>query len=416
MNRLKVLIGAYACRPGEGSEPGIGWNTAIQMAQDCEVWVITRSDNRPYIEADEYSKTLPQLHFIYYDLPSWAIWWKKGSQGVQLHYYLWQIGIYSTVRRLHREVKFQVIHHVTYVKYWSPCFISLLEVPFIWGPVGGGEAAPASFQADFDLSARKYEILRSIAQRIGETDPFTRLTARRSARSQATTKDTAARMRNLGAKNVEILPAIALSIAETEELALWGRERPAEIVFLSIGRLLHWKGFHLGIRAFAAADLPPSARYWIIGEGEQEQNLKSLAAGLGIGDRIRFLGQLSRTDTLKTLKESIALVHPSLHDSGGLVCLEAMAASRPVICLDLGGPGMQVTPETGFKIAATNPEQSVRDLAAAMTRLVKEPELARQMGIEGQKRVRNNFTWEAKRQLFRQIYAEVEAGKQSEKV
>src|SRR2546430_4418443 len=42
--------------------------------------------------------------------------------------------------------------------------------------------------------------------------------------------------------------------------------------------------------------------------------------------------------------------HPSLHDSGGWVCLEAMAAGRPVICLDLGGPGYQVTEESGIKI------------------------------------------------------------------
>ncbi|MFM6845653.1 MAG: glycosyltransferase family 4 protein, partial [Dolichospermum sp.] len=45
------------------------------------------------------------------------------------------------------------------------------------------------------------------------------------------------------------------------------------------------------------------------------------------------------------------------------VCMEAMAAGRPVICLDLGGPAVQVTEETGFKIAADEPYQVVRDLA-----------------------------------------------------
>ena len=49
------------------------------------------------------------------------------------------------------------------------------------------------------------------------------------------------------------------------------------------------------------------------------------------------------------------LIHPSLHDSGGWVCLEAMAAGRPVICLDLGGPGLQVTEKTGIKVKASTP-------------------------------------------------------------
>ena len=65
------------------------------------------------------------------------------------------------------------------------------------------------------------------------------------------------------------------------------------------------------------------------------------------------------------------LVHPSLHDSGGWVCLEAMAAGKPVICLDLGGPGEQVTRETGFKIPALDPDQAVKDMARAMAVLAR---------------------------------------------
>src|SRR2546422_2131365 len=44
--RLKILISAYACEPGEGSEPGVGWNVAVEAARRHEGWGITRANNR----------------------------------------------------------------------------------------------------------------------------------------------------------------------------------------------------------------------------------------------------------------------------------------------------------------------------------------------------------------------------------
>jgi glycosyltransferase involved in cell wall biosynthesis len=94
--------------------------------------------------------------------------------------------------------------------------------------------------------------------------------------------------------------------------------------------------------------------------------LQTLAQDLGIAHRVKFWGRLPREQTLAKLGDCHILVHPSLHDTGGWVCVEAMATGRPVICLNLGGPAVQVTEETGFKIEAHNPEQAVRDLAASM--------------------------------------------------
>ena len=122
----------------------------------------------------------------------------------------------------------------------------------------------------------------------------------------------------------------------------------------------------MGLRAFAQADVSNNAEYWIVGDGPERSRLLSLAEKLGIDHKVKFWNKLSRAETLKKLGDCFALIHPSLHESGGLVCLEAMAASRPVICLDLGGPAIQVTQETGFKISAHTPEQTVRDLAKAI--------------------------------------------------
>lgn len=406
MRRLKVLVSAYACEPDVGSEPGVGWKIARELTNTHEVWVITRSNNRQLIERELSRHPAPGLHFRYFDLPSWARWWKRGQRGVQLYYYLWQVGVYFVARRLCREVGFDVAQHATFVKYWSPSLLALLPVPFVWGPVGGGESTPRAFRCDFGLRGKAYEALRDLARRLGEHDPLVRLSARRSALALATTEQTAARLRVLGAADVRIFSQLGASEKELEKLGRHaaGGQHPAR--FISVGRLLHWKGFHLGLRAFASAGIPGS-EYWIVGDGPEEDRLRILAEALGVADRVTFLGDLSRDEVFARLEACTALLHPSLHDSGAMVCLEAMGAGLPVVCLDLGGPAVQVTRETGFKVPAHDPGQVVKDLAEALRVLAYDRGVRACMGTAARLRVERQLSWDNKREQLGAYLEEV---------
>ena len=405
---MKVLMSAYACEPGRGTELGVGWNTAWEIAKSHEVWVLTRPDDgRESIEAELQRHPNPNLHFVYFTLPVFgSIWRSGGAIAFVIHYYFWQVQAFFVARRLHEKIHFDVAHHVTFVRHSSPSFLALLPIPLIWGPVGGGESAPATFWQDFSFGNKVYEILRSAARWFGERDPFARMTARRSALVRVTTEDTAIRVRQMGAKKVEIFPEASLTKEEIARLSQCATSNSTAVRFISMGRLLHWKGFHLGLRAFAQAGIP-DAEYWVLGEGPDRQRLEALVAELGIADRVKFWNRLPRDEALQQLGRCTALVHPSLHDSGGWVCLEAMMAARPVICLDLGGPAVQVTEETGVKVNAHDPDRAVQGLAAAMIRLANDPELRLSMGQAGQLRVKEFYNWEIRGQQMCQLYEDV---------
>lgn len=407
MKHLNILVSAYACRPGEGSEPNIGWNFIKEVVKYHQIWLITRANNRPSLEAELQANPLPGLQIIYCDLPQWVQFLNKGQKIVQLHYYLWQVAAYLKARQLHPQINFDLIHHVTYVKYWSPSFLALLPVPFIWGPVGGGESTPTSFLANLGVRGKIYEGLRNAVRQLSELDPFVQLTAKRSFLAWGTTSDTAERLQKLGATQVKVMSQLGLASKEITDLATLSQPYPQSFRLISIGRLLHWKGFHLGLQAFAQADLPPNAQYWIIGEGAERKQLEILAQKLEISHQVKFLGKLSRQETLKKLGQCSVLVHPSLHDSGGLVCLEAMAMQRPVICLDLGGPAVQVTEETGIKIPAQFPEQTTQGLAEAMTRLSQDRVLIRRLGKAGRERLETVYSWQLKIHLYLKEYENV---------
>ncbi|HLG37692.1 MAG TPA: glycosyltransferase, partial [Nitrososphaera sp.] len=404
-HRLRVLISAYACEPGKGSEPGVGWNWVRQIVRFHEVWVVTRENNREDIERRLEKEPMPNVHWIYFDLPRWASFWKRGQRGVHLYYYLWQIGVYIVSRRLQKKVQFDLAHHITFGIYWMPSFLAFLPVPFIWGPVGGGESTPKELLSTFEFRGKVYEHIRHLARWLCEKDPFVRLTIRGANAALAKAHETAVRLKALGCREVQVYPESGISNDELPSLKTAPVRNSNSFRLLSIGRQIYWKGFHLGIIAFAKMQREfPESEYWLIGNGPQQRNLKRLAEKLGVTKKVRFLGHLPRQNVLENLVECNVLVHPSLHDSGGWVCLEAMAAGRPVICLDLGGPALQVTDKVGIKVPAKSPEQTVDDLAAAMTWLARNPELRIQMGEAAHQRVAEDFNWNKKGEWVNMIY------------
>jgi glycosyltransferase involved in cell wall biosynthesis len=403
--RPKVLLAAYACEPVKGSEPGVGWNWARKLSQFADVWVFTRANNRAAIEAALSVEPIPNARFVYYDLPRWARFWKKGSRGVHAYYYMWQLGAYLRARKMHRTISFDLVHHVTFATYWFPAFMAFLPVPFLWGPVGGGESAPPSFWRSFSVRGKLYELLRNFGRRRGEMDPFVRATARRAVCGIATTPETEKRLRALGCSQTTILSLAAIADEDVASLRSLSPRREEPFRVFSVGRLLHWKGFHLGIRAFAQFHRGhPESEYWVIGDGPERQRLHALARDLGVQDSVRFCGQLTRAETLLSIRECNVLLHPSLHDSSGWASIEAMAAARPVVCLDLGGLAMQVDCENGFKVPARDPVQAVNDLSCALTRLADNVELRLELGRASQARVEREFNWTRKADDIQSMY------------
>jgi glycosyltransferase involved in cell wall biosynthesis len=402
--RLKVLISAYACESGKGSEPGVGWNVATEMAKLHDVWVLTRANNRDVIEAELAKHPVPGLKFIYYDLPKWACWWKKGGRGVQLYYYLWQIFCWETVKQSHADLRFDLSHHVTFGKYWIPSVLPKLPIPFVWGTVGGGESMPRAFFKDLDSRERAFEVIRSLARWIGEHSPGVRKTARKSSIALASTEETAARLRNLGCRNVRVVPQCALPEKQLEQLKKLNPPPKDKLRFLSMGRALHWKGFYLGLRAFADAGLL-DAEYWLIANGPGRIKLEKQAERLGIDAQVRFFDSLPSLDAVyEVLSQCHVLVHPALHEAFGNVVLEAMAAGRPAITLDLGGPALQVVDGSGFRVSSASPTVAINQLAAAMNDFAQVHTLTERMGVCSYSAVLRNMTWHIRAKDFADAY------------
>lgn len=370
---MKVLLSAYACEPNRGSEPEVGWQRALHMlAHADEVWVLTRSNNQEVIEADHQSQA-PGLHFIYYDLPHWILKLKKHKWFFYIYFVLWQCGAYCFAARYNRKEHFDCVYHVTFASMQFGSLMGRLGIPFVIGPIAGGERAPLRLRRSMPIVGKVSELLRDFGIFFQRYSLLTRPAFAAAERIYVTTPES---LRLISPK-WRSKTAVHLAIA-THDDALQNDEMrpPLSPQFVFAGRLIHWKGVHLAIRALAEArSMIPNATLTLIGRGPDERWLRTLAQQFEVADAVHFAGQLSHQQLLTLLHSYTALVFPSLHDSGGLVVLEALSRGLPVVCLDLGGPGVMVNRTCGTVIptAQASEAQTVTRIANAMIALGAMP-------------------------------------------
>lgn len=389
---MKLLVSAYACEPGKGSEPGVGWNwVQALIRRGYQVHVITRSNNRENIEKDPASQH-PSLTFHYHDLSASARRWKHRRGGIYLYYLLWQWGAYQLAKQLHARERFDRVHHVTFVSYRQPSFMGRLGIPFIFGPVGGGESTPPRLLRTLSFRGRINEIIRNAGSKVIAVDPFMHSTFSQAEIIACTTAETVARIPRR--YHPKCVVQLAIGIDESEILAS-RCEAPTLPRLLFVGRLVYWKGLHLALRALSEVrHALPGITMKIIGSGEDRTWLESEAQAAGVTDLLEWIPSKPHDEMVREYSQSTCLVFPSLHDSGGMVVLEALAVGLPVLCLDLGGPGTIATPECALIVPSrmSAPQEVVRRLAEAMIRIATDASLRDRLSTNAIDRARE-LTW-----------------------
>ncbi len=358
---MKILLIAYACEPGRGSEPGVGWQWAGTLSRlGHDVTVITRANNRAAIE----SAWQGAGRFVYFDLPA-PILRVKRRIGVHGYYALWIAKATSLVRRLTEAENFDVTIHVTFgvFRYGSPAYAS--AAPFVFGPVGGGESTPWRLRFTYPLRGIVVDFVRDLANVAGRLNPVFRATTKRAGLILCKTKETLnllpIEVRSRARVHLEIgAPAIEVDQPRS------GRGRR----LLFVGRLLYWKGAHLAIDAARQAFTRDAAiTLTIVGDGTDRSWLERHGQPSALP--IEWIRAVPHAAMSALYARHDVLLFPSLHDSSGNVVLEAMASAMPVICLDLGGPGEIVTDSCGIRCPATRSSYSevVAELAEAIRKM-----------------------------------------------
>ena len=400
--RLKVLISAYACEPGKGSEPGVGFNLCRALSGENEVHVITRENNRISIDLFLKKNPPPNLHFHYYD-PHCLIKYLKKNLEIFLYpyYVIWQIGAFLTAYRLTRQIKFDIAHHLTFGNIWMPTSLVFLKLPFIWGPVGGGEAPAAPFIKDFPWPARVTESLRMIILKSLRFNPFFYYACHKAACIVVKTK-----------KTTHYVPQyFKTKCLERTDVGVYPEEiapvKPSVKGFrvLMVGTLEPWRGCEMGIRGFAhAARTLADIELVIVGSGKDEKRLRKICQDEGIACRTKLSGAVSYEKYREHLRESSIILNMALKEGGVTFFFDALSAGKPIINLDIPGSAQINKEGSGVCIPANSPGQVIADVGAAIIKLYFDSDMRKNCSDTACRIALKFHTWKRRAEAFTKIY------------
>ena len=359
--RKNIVLSAFACDPSKGSEPGYGWNWATELANNgYTVHCFTR-----IVGKDEIAKrSIPEnLIFHYVSLPlGGEKLYSSSMAGMYLYYIIWQWIAYRKAKTLHRQLDFNLAHHVTWGSLQLGSFMYKLGIPFVFGPAGGGQVAPVAFKQyflNYWSSEKKREKISSLMLRF---NPACKMMLRKAYAVLVSNDDTRNMAIKAGASNVILTLDVALSKDFFPNNVVLKQVSTERLKLLWVGRFLPRKGILLLLDVMKELKAYPGITLTVVGDGEMKDVFLAKLNDYKLDGTVEWKGKVPFSSINEYYKNHDAFLFTSLRESGGVQLVEAMAFSLPVICLNLHGQAQIVNNTIGLLCACPDPETAIREL------------------------------------------------------
>lgn len=434
---MTVLILSYACEPYGASEYGVGWNVPVTMAKnypDLDIYVVTRSKHRSAIDealkpmfqdgnfkSDATESSSNNLHFLFYDLPKYLKWRneERTHWGEQVNYVLWQLKVRSFIQQYQKRsgINFDIVHHLTYNQYRTPSPGYWMKIPFVVGPIGGGECVNPVFYADLQSHTLHKERIRRAGH---DLRVFRWFNKRRKNKKLilCSSRENYLRLKPFcGNSDIALMSAIGfenlnfnpnLNSNPNPNLNLnWGGEDGFTMICPC--KAWDWKGIHFFLRAVKQMQQKvdgKALKVLLVGVRfeEEKERVMGWCRNLGLEKVVELLPFMEREKLLELEKGSDLVVYPAFRDSGSMAVLEACALARPVICFNAGG--QDVFPDDVIiKVpVSTTYEATLNSFVDKLLWAYNHPSELISIAHKAQSWATNNMTWDHKVHHFVEIY------------
>lgn len=404
---MKILMLAYTCETGRGSEGEIGWRMALALAEHHDVRVITRANLRPLHEASFAETPKPEgLRFEYFDLPWIFRFYKRGKRGFLIYYWFWQIGAGLQARAMLRREPSDVMHHLIGGMDWMPSGLALCPKsrggPFVWGPAGSEDTHPAILRHQ-PLKSKIMEKARvSVRWCLRTLDPFVRLTGARADVILSHTPETLPRRY---ADRVQ--PFTQTGIADHDSLARPKTDlaRKDRLGLVYAGELKDWKGARMALDAtLAFFETGAKADLTVIGDGPLRREMEATARAHPNGGQVTFVGKIAMDRLVDELHAGDMFLYPSFHHGLATIVLQAMRTGLPVVCIEGDATGRAVGQEAGITVPLSGTEAPAQGLARAISELADDEPRRRALAAAAQRIAIERYSYAALSCRMESIY------------
>lgn len=200
----------------------------------------------------------------------------------------------------------------------------------------------------------------------------------------------------------EIIP-IGIPDVNSSGLPFKEKNDDDQIVVFAIGRLVTYKGFEKLISS--AEFLDNNIKILIAGNGPLKIKLSNLIKDLNVSDRVTLVGYLSESKLISYLKNADIFCLPSItrNEAFGVVLLEAMMFSLPIVCYDIPGSGVPFVARNNYNSEVVS-DINFKDLARAINKISRDKELLKQYSLNSRKRFLKEFIAEKMQKDINNLY------------
>jgi glycosyltransferase involved in cell wall biosynthesis len=420
---FRVLAIAEAANPEWTSVPLVGWSHYLALSQIVDVHLVTQVRNRPAVIAAGLREgcdfTAIDSERIAARLYRLATFLRRGTERAwtidtaiaAFSYYYFEQIIWKRFFKGKSKTDYNLVHRITPLSPTTPSILAKrlrsIGVPFVIGPLNGGVPWPKGFQS---IQKEEGEWLSSV-RGLYKLLPGYRGTRIYASAIIVGSTDTWDQYASNYKHKLIYMPENAIDLRRFWKVRE-GQNSILKAAFL--GRLVPYKGCDMVISAIAPFIKRGEITLDILGEGPQRKELENQVREMGIQAGIKFHGFVKHTEIQDFLVQSDIFLFPSIREFGGGAVLEAMALGVVPIVVDYGGPGEFVNDSCGYLVRLDSKEKIVQQLSVVIKDIIKDPSRLKEKRVNGQERVRNFFTWEAKAKQTKKIYEWI-IGKSSEK-
>lgn len=407
---LSILINAYACSPNMGSEPGMAWNWCINLAQYCELHIITEGEFQENIE--NVLPTLPQsknMHF-YYNPVSEKIrkmCWNQGDWRFYYYYQEWQKRTLKIAKEIIATTHIDLIHQLNMVGFREPGYLwSIKNIPFVWGPIAGIGSIPYSFIKDATLKFKFFYLIKNLITNLQlKYSPRVTAALHKANILITATPESGQEIKRIHRKESIQINETGCYIKNIPDI----EKNKTYFDILWVGRFIYTKQLKLALDIIAQIKNLNNIRFHIVGQAfnsKETQSYKEYAISMGINDICIWHGQISNCEVQKLMQEANLFLFTSIFEATSTVILEAIQNKLPIVCFNRCGFGPIVDSSIGRKIEITTPQKALNDFAYEITELYHHRDILKRMS-ENCVLKQKNLSWEHKAQQMVNLYHKI---------
>lgn len=406
--RAKILISAYACEPGKGSEPGVGWNWVKEISKYYDIWLLTCEDDstanlRAYIVKNPQYTNIKIIGIVRRRFGE-KIW----GHFYYLTYYLWQRKAYKEAVVLNKEIKFDAVHQLNMIGFREPGFLWKLNLPTLWGPVGGHNLFPWKYIYSMGLRGGIRHLVRNILNILQmNLSHRVKMAMRASNIIISATSADQQKILMIHKRNSILLHETGCERSTFKIIPrIFKNKRKLNIVWS--GQFQEGKALNIALKTLHIIEKrsPGSVEMQILGTGPLLKNWRALAKTLEIEHLLYWHGHLPLNEALEIMGSADILFFTSLAEATSTVVMEALQNGLPVLCHDTCGFGDVIDSTCGIKIPVISLGKSILYFSTEIFNIINNPEIINILS-RGAIQKSKFYLWDIKGNKIKNIYGEL---------